>query len=103
MNIPPDCADWRRAMLGSCATRRILRRMEQEECLAQTTVDAFFDELTADLVRNPMPAAGTMRVYATWAGERVAQCLQTVAATVLAAGAAVPLANFTTLARIRPA
>ena len=90
-------------MLGSCATRRMLRRIEREDCFPQPTVDTFFNELAAEIGRHPAPAGGPSAAAASWAADCVLRVVDSLSAIVLAAGAAVPAQQFDMAARVRSA
>jgi len=103
MKITATLAEWREAMLGSCETRRMLRRIEADSCLPASVETLFFNAISTEVVASPLPASQPFRTRAIWAGERLLTALGNVIRDVSVRGPEVAGGVFDNLARIRPA
>lgn len=103
MTIPPALLPWRQAMLGSCETRRMLRRIKWDNCLPGAVESVFLDALAVEVEALPLTEGNLLREQAIWAKGRVLAALQRVIRDVCVQGPEIASGAFVTLARVRPA
>jgi len=90
-------------MLGSCETRRMLRRIEADACLPAEAENILFEAITLHVSNSPLSSGLAFRARAIWAKTHLLAALADIRDSVCVRGPQIAANRFTTVVRIRPA